>query len=172
MRKIFMLLILILTIVATNFISVATAANGSSDKLIVSQKENAIKLGNYYLFDFNNQEYKIAVESYKGGKRGKIKFKLNDIQKGNTFLVKAEPLNSKCIISIKNRMMSSGWSQGETVNYPAGSLFDIFVLAACAVAREAGCFMSATEVGGRVMSIKMVNKEGFEDRFVLTSYNG
>lgn len=177
LKRAFLLLILCLTVCWTNFsptISAETVA--SPQEIDVSLKDDStshFKLEEYYSFVFDGKHYSIAVEKYKGGKKGKITFKLKDTQKAATFLVKANPTEYKCKVAEKVSGLYGikQWSSDFSISYGQGSLMHAFVMAACAVARETGCVMTSEEVGKLTMQYKVVPKKESVSSFSLIFAN-
>lgn len=148
MKKIILSLILAITMSIPLTAGASYKTNMSINNIKASNVDKACKLGQYY--PVKGTPYKIAVEKYNDGL---IRFKAKQIQK--TYLYLAVPMTKEVTVKIKDRMDGiGGWIEiGNTV-YQTGSFYDRMVKTACAVARSAGCSMTADEVGQDVMSFE------------------
>ena len=94
--------------------------------------------------------YRVAVEKYQ---EGLIRFKAKQIQR--TYLYLAVPLTHELTVKVKDRFRGNGgWIEVDHTAYETGSFYDRLTKTACAIARAAGCSMTADEVGADVMAFE------------------
>lgn len=138
----------ILGMFVSSVVSASDKTINDNGKSIVASQTTKCSLNKYY--PVKGTPYKVAVEKYKDGL---IRFKAKQIQK--TYLYLAVPLTHELTVKIKDRYYGiGGWVEVSNTVYETTSFYDKMVKTACAIARAAGCSMTADEVGADVMEFE------------------